>query len=177
MSTSDPVGGVNVRAGRAIQIVHRSFRDPSLRITEIARALHISPTHLSRLIKKETGIGFRALCIRLRLTEGKRHLLDPTLSVKEVASLVGFNSTSNFDRDFRRLYGCSPTQWRSQEFQMNGERSGTRTHETSINRTEHQPFVVAAHGETTLRSHSLDYTRALTARRRRSGGTTDDGTT
>lgn len=111
-----------MRAEHAIQIVHGSFRDPSLRITAIARALHMSPTHLSRLIKRETGIGFRELCIRLRLAEAKRHLLDPTLSVKEVASLAGFNSTSNFDRDFRRLYGCSPTRWRAQEFQTNADR-------------------------------------------------------
>jgi AraC-like DNA-binding protein len=113
---------LNVRAGHAIQIVHGSFRDPSLRITAIASALRISPTHLSRLIKKETGIGFRELCIKLRLAEAKRHLLDPTLSVKQAASLAGFNSTSNFDRDFRRLYGCSPTQWRARESRTNADR-------------------------------------------------------
>src|SRR5688572_13078569 len=67
MRTSGDIGGFNLRVRHAIQMIHSSFRDPSLRITAIARAVHMSPTHLSRLIKKETGIGFRALCIRLRL--------------------------------------------------------------------------------------------------------------
>ena len=119
MSASSDFGGLNLRVRHAIQMIHGSFRDPSLRITAIARAVHMSPTHLSRLIKKETGIGFRALCIRLRLAEAKRYLLDPTFSIKEIASLVGFNSTSNFDRDFRRLHGCSPSEWRSQEYSTN----------------------------------------------------------
>ena len=119
MRTSGDVESLSLRVRHALHIIHSSFRDPSLRITAIARAVDLTPTHLSRLIKKETGIGFRALCIRLRLTEAKRHLLDPTFSVKQVASLVGFNSTSNFDRDFRRLHGCSPTEWRSQVHVMN----------------------------------------------------------
>lgn len=125
MTTSDDARVANARVGHALQIIRGSFRDPALRIGTVARTLRLSPTHLSRLIKKQTGVGFRALCIRMRLAEAKRHLLDPTLSVKEIASLAGFNSTSNFDRDFRRLYGCSPTQWRSREFRTSETRSST----------------------------------------------------
>jgi len=46
MSTSDSVGGSSVRAGHAIEMIHGSFRDPSLRITVIARALRLSPTQI-----------------------------------------------------------------------------------------------------------------------------------
>ncbi len=84
----------------------------------IATALRVSCTHLSRSIKKETGQGFRAHLISARILDARRHLLDPTLSVKEIATSVGYESTSSFDREFRRLHGLSPTEWRRQASEL-----------------------------------------------------------
>lgn len=40
-------------------------------------------------------------------------LLDePELTVSEIANRCGFSETSNFSHTFKRVYGCTPTQYR-----------------------------------------------------------------
>ena len=41
-------------------------------------------------------------------------LLDTFLSVKEIIARVGFSDGSHFVRDFKRIYGVTPTEYRKQ---------------------------------------------------------------
>jgi AraC-like DNA-binding protein len=47
------------------------------------------------------------------MTAAKEHLSLPLLSVKEIAGAVGYGFTSSFDREFKRVHGCTPTEWRN----------------------------------------------------------------
>lgn len=68
--------------------------------------------HLSHLFRIETGIGYRKYLSTTRLDRAQSLLLDPTLSVKEVAASVGYSTTATFDREFKRVHKCSPSEWR-----------------------------------------------------------------
>ncbi|MGH7552218.1 MAG: helix-turn-helix domain-containing protein [Longimicrobiales bacterium] len=35
-----------------------------------------------------------------------------TLSVKEIAAAVGYNYVTSFDRNFKKMQGMTPTEWR-----------------------------------------------------------------
>jgi len=96
----------------ALAFVERSYEQPYLRLDAVAEHVRVSPHHLSCLIKKETGLGFRQHRARLRLDRARCHLKDSLLSIKEIAAAVGYSNTSTFDRDFRRTFGCSPTELR-----------------------------------------------------------------
>jgi len=48
----------------------------------------------------------------LRLGRAKQLLENSFLTVKEVIALVGINDMSHFDRDFRNVYGQTPSQIR-----------------------------------------------------------------
>jgi len=103
---------ISARVRKAIEHLDQAYSDPRLRLHAVAKAVGLSAHHLSRLIKKETGSGFRAHLIRKRISEARRYLLAGMMSVKEIAAAVGYDSTSSFDREFRRVHGCSPTAWR-----------------------------------------------------------------
>lgn len=102
-------------ADRARRFVDQVFEALPIReavsATETARAAGCSRSHLSRLFKKETGDTFENYVIRRRVQISQRLLLDPNKSVAQVAEMVGFSDPSYFSRVFRKVAGCSPTEF------------------------------------------------------------------
>ena len=87
--------------------------DPALSLGQLARALQIHPHTLAHIIEEQTGGSFSAWRGRQRLAAACQLLESrPDLSIKEIAAATGFNSTSVFDRFFRRSCGSSPSQSR-----------------------------------------------------------------
>jgi transcriptional regulator GlxA family with amidase domain len=80
---------------------------------EIASAVNLSLAHLRFLFKAETGQSPAQYLRSLRMREAGR-LLDTTfLSVKEVMHRIGVSDESHFTRDFKKVYGTTPAQYRS----------------------------------------------------------------
>ena len=96
----------------ALAIVGQRFADSALRCRTIAAELGVTPEHLCRAIKKESGATFRAHLHRVRLGNAARLLLRSRLSIKEVAAASGFDRTSDLDRVFRKACAVSPGQYR-----------------------------------------------------------------
>jgi AraC family transcriptional regulator len=97
---------------RARDLIARDFRLP-LTVAGIAREVHCSPFHLSRLFRRATGIGLYRAVVRLRLREGLERLLDEPTNLSQIALEVGFASHSHFTDAFRREYGCAPSAART----------------------------------------------------------------
>jgi AraC-like DNA-binding protein len=89
-------------------------RNPGMEftLTNIARAAHLTPNHLSTLFHRHAGIRFTDFLLEQRLNAAMRHLEDFSLSVAEVARQCGFNNVSYFCKCFRRHTGLTPGQWR-----------------------------------------------------------------
>lgn len=93
-------------------LVERDFRHRQ-RVTEYARALGVSPGHLSALCREHLGRGAGAT-IRRRVTlEAQRLLLYGDLTAAEIAHRLGFEDPSYFTRFFRREAGTGPTAFRA----------------------------------------------------------------
>jgi AraC-like DNA-binding protein len=84
-----------------------------LSLTQVARAVNISPNHLSEKFKQVTGINFVEYIARTRFEKACGLLHDPNLRVSEIAFAVGFQSLSQFNRVFKRFSGKSPTDYRA----------------------------------------------------------------
>jgi AraC-like DNA-binding protein len=93
--------------------------DTELSLTKVARAVNISPNHLSEKFKEVTGMNFvdYVACTRFENASALLHDLD--LRISEVAFAVGFQSLSQFNRVFKRLSGQSPTQYRAARAKRN----------------------------------------------------------
>jgi transcriptional regulator GlxA family with amidase domain len=82
--------------------------DRNLSLSETANAVHLSPSHLRQLFKRETGVPIGRYWRKLRLAEARKLLRNTFLNVKEVAAKVGIAGLSHFVRDFKKAYGTTP---------------------------------------------------------------------
>ena len=78
----------------------------------LAHTVGLSPTHLRRLFRQETGVSLSQYSKQLRMTEACRLLQTTLLSVKQVAAKAGAGDVSHFIRSFEKTYGMSPTRYR-----------------------------------------------------------------
>ena len=103
---------VDERVIRALAEIDRRFSDPTLRLHVVARHLAVSPTHLTHLLRLATGHTFGAHLHLRRVSQARVLLTRTGLSVKEVASRVGYASTTQLDRHFKRLVHRLPSEER-----------------------------------------------------------------
>ncbi len=83
------------------------------RLPDIARACGVSPAHLSRVFHQSTGLTISDYLARFRVGQVMERLKKRRHSVTDIAFACGFQSLSQFNRTFRRIVGCSPTQYES----------------------------------------------------------------
>lgn len=81
-------------------------------VDAIARELGTSTRTLQRRILDEKTT-FRMLLNEARNEMGEQLLLDPSLTIDEVAYLVGFQDTRSFYRAFQDWEGIAPKRWRA----------------------------------------------------------------
>lgn len=84
-----------------------------VKLSALAEQLSVSQEHLSRVFKRETGVGFKEYLIRFRLQKAEEMLKhEPGRAVSEVAYACGFNDGNYFSYKFKKAYGVSPTEVR-----------------------------------------------------------------
>lgn len=83
-----------------------------LSIDDIAASIGFSKYHFSRLFKQYTNYTFCAYVTRRRIKVAEDLLAQPDLSITEVALHSGFPSISTFNRVFKQIKGCTPSEYR-----------------------------------------------------------------
>jgi AraC-like DNA-binding protein len=97
------------RIARAIRWLKDHFADP-LRIEDLAKHTRLSPSALHLHFKGVTSLSPLQYQKRLRLQEARRLMMAEGLDAGEAAFRVGYESQSQFTREYRRLYGAPPRQ-------------------------------------------------------------------
>ena len=113
--------GLDPRVRAAIDLLTREVATP-FRADAIARACGLSPSRLSHLFKRETGMSLQQAADQARVRQAKHLLAYTDLPIQDVAGACGFESAFYFSRRFRRATGNSPSAFRER---MRGGRTGT----------------------------------------------------
>jgi AraC-like DNA-binding protein len=101
-------GGQRERAvGEAINWIHTHYNEP-LSIDALARTVHLSPSVLHRRFKAATVMSPLQYQKQVRLLEARKLLMSGQVEAASVAFEVGYESPSQFSREYRRLFGASP---------------------------------------------------------------------
>lgn len=86
--------------------------DPDLNLNRIARRLTLPARDVSRAINQRTGQNLSQYVNSLRIDLACQLLRDTDASVTEIQFRAGFNTKSNFNREFGRVTGKSPSAYR-----------------------------------------------------------------
>ncbi len=92
----------------AIVYIRENFQKP-IQLSMVAEACNVTSSYLSRLFKEYLGTNFVDYINQFRLNKAITLLEGKKYSIKEVASLVGYQDPNYFSRIFRRHMGISPS--------------------------------------------------------------------
>jgi len=99
-------------ADRVKRIMKRSLAGGRPDIQPIARELGMSGRTLQRRLTDE-NTSFKRLLTEARHEQACEYLTDPSLDIKEIAFLLGYEDLNSFYRAFRQWEGDTPANWRS----------------------------------------------------------------
>lgn len=102
-------------AERVKRVIELMEGDPSRDFTlrKMAESVNLSAPYFCYLFKSITGVPPAKYLKSLRMQQAAMLLTTTFLSVKEIVSRVGFTDESHFVRDFKRLYGLTPSEYRN----------------------------------------------------------------
>jgi AraC family transcriptional regulator len=107
------VGLPPARLQRVLEYI-QAHLDQELSLAALARIAQMSPYYFSRLFKQSTGLSPHQYILHQRIAWATRLLVEPQLSVAEIAYRIGFASQAHFTTIFRRWMGTTPRQYRQQ---------------------------------------------------------------
>lgn len=96
---------------RAKQYIQREY-SKDITLNEVANYVFLNPAYLSRLFKEQTGENFVDYLIQVRMRAAGELLKNPAFKVYEVGSMIGYSSTKYFFKIFKKVYGCTPNEYR-----------------------------------------------------------------
>ncbi len=97
--------------GPALELIHRRPEE-RWTVTSLASHVRISKSSFSERFHALVGIPPLRYLTEYRMRKACRLLLDTELGVKEIASMVGYDSASSFSNAFKRRTGKSPAEYR-----------------------------------------------------------------
>jgi AraC-like DNA-binding protein len=101
--------------GRIRRILRVIESHPSRKIHELALDCNLSPSHLQHLFKQSTGLGLGQLLTEQRMQRATDFLAHSNMSIKEIASTLGYEHTSSFTRAFERRFLQAPSSYRQKQ--------------------------------------------------------------
>ena len=114
--TTDVVGDLRLKdeplLAEVFGFIEKYYREP-ISLKEVARAVSLSPGHLTTVVRRKTGRTVLEWIYERRMSEARHLLVETDLTTEEVGYEVGYADTHYFVRVFRRGHGTTPLGWRS----------------------------------------------------------------
>lgn len=98
-----------------IQMVVRLVEEEPARdfsVAELCDRLHVSPSHLQHLFKRDVKMSLREFIMHTRLRTAAAMIGTTRERIRQISFATGFRDISNFNHAFKRQYGVSPREYR-----------------------------------------------------------------
>lgn len=103
-------------------------------LKDIANHFSYHPNYISSLLHQETGKTFSEILLGQRMSRAITLLENTSLSIEEIALMLGYSNSSNFYKAFRKYFGRSP-----REYAVSASDSSETFHPKSISPHHHRP--------------------------------------
>lgn len=95
---------------KALGYIRRHIAE-HLKVNDIAKHVHLSPSYFAIYFKNKTGICLRDYLSREKMEYARRSLVNPELSIYELAENLGYRDYRSFSRAFKALHGLTPSEF------------------------------------------------------------------
>jgi AraC-like DNA-binding protein len=110
-SVPDRADGSASAVTAVVSYLEHHFREPVSR-DAVAAAAAMSPSSVSRLLRRQMGTSLTEYVLTLRLSAACRELTGSRDAIAAIAHRCGFANLSNFNRQFQRRHGLTPRAYR-----------------------------------------------------------------
>lgn len=93
---------------------HNLYLDSQLNLSKLARKVGVPARKVSQAINQQTGQNVSQYVNQLRIEWAAQLLVTTALPVIDIMLQAGFQTKSNFNREFMRVKGMTPSLWREQ---------------------------------------------------------------
>lgn len=100
------------RAVHIADYIDQHYTDPNLSIDALSAIFKISPSYLSRIFKREKGVGILPYLQNKRVAQARSLLGGTQLRIRDIARQVGFFNDQTFTRTFKSITGITPSVYR-----------------------------------------------------------------
>ncbi len=97
------------------KIIETNYNQPYLGLYYISDQVKVSTTYVSKVFKKEYGLGIVEYMNRLRIDGAKKLMESQNLTIKEIAEKIGFTSDIHFIRIFKKYEHTTPGVYQKKE--------------------------------------------------------------
>ena len=97
---------------QVLKYIREHLSQTDLSVLQVAQQVYLTPSYLSNIFKKETGMNLNRFIRVFRMEKAKELLCSTNMKVAQVSEKVGFSNVSYFCRSFREYYGSSPESYR-----------------------------------------------------------------
>lgn len=99
--------------------LNKNFKK-DLNLSDVSKIFNLSPGHLGRLFKSKLGMSFNTYLNRIRTKHACNLLCYTDLSTKQISSECGYSSVEYFFYVFKKQLGCTPNEYRNENFKNIG---------------------------------------------------------
>lgn len=100
-----------------LDYIEKNYQN-NISLSELAEHKYfMNSSYLSRLFKNEVGQTFSKYLMEFRLRKAANLLENELLKINDVAMLVGYNDVSHFIQYFKKIYGCTPEEYRRKKLE------------------------------------------------------------
>jgi two-component system, response regulator YesN len=86
--------------------------DTEISMEALAEKYFFSKEYLARLFRNQYGCAIYEHVLNVRMDAARKYLMDPFLSIQDIANKVGYSNANYFGKAFKRRYGISPSEFR-----------------------------------------------------------------
>jgi len=97
---------------KAVDYIKRNYIE-QITLEEVANHVYLNPSYFSKIFKSEMNCTFVAYVNKVRINASKSLLLNNTIPLSDISTLVGFDDQSYFTKVFKKEVGITPGKYRA----------------------------------------------------------------
>ncbi|MGQ9619481.1 MAG: helix-turn-helix domain-containing protein, partial [Bacteroidales bacterium] len=103
----------NKRIAKVYNYIRENY-NRHISLEDISKVAEMKPFSFSKYFKRNTGSGYIEYLNQVRANRACYLLRETVNTIHEIAKECGFSSVSNFNKQFKKILGISPTEYRAQ---------------------------------------------------------------